>query len=113
MRHTIVRDGIVAGILGASAVALWFLVLDLIFRHALATPEALGRGLLRILGRHDYLAVDSWIRKKFRSLHRGPARATDGAIARRYARYGRYKGLALWLEMTGDWHEPITPSLRS
>jgi hypothetical protein len=50
MRHTIARDGIVAGILGASAVALWFLVLDIINRHAFATPEALGRGLLRILG---------------------------------------------------------------
>ena len=50
MRHTIARDGIVAGILGASAVALWFLGLDIIFRHAFATPEALGRGLLRILG---------------------------------------------------------------
>jgi hypothetical protein len=50
MRHTIARDGIVAGILGATAVALWFLGLDLIYRHAFATPEALGRGLLRILG---------------------------------------------------------------
>ena len=50
MRHSIVRDGIVAGVLGASAVALWFLGLDIIFRHAFATPEALGRGLLRILG---------------------------------------------------------------
>ena len=50
MRHSIVRDGIVAGILGATAVALWFLGLDIIFRHAFATPEALGRGLLRILG---------------------------------------------------------------
>jgi hypothetical protein len=50
MRHTIARDGIVAGILGATAVALWFLGLDIIYRHAFATPEALGRGLLRILG---------------------------------------------------------------
>ena len=50
MRHTIARDGIVAGILGATAVALWFLGLDVIYRHAFATPEALGRGLLRILG---------------------------------------------------------------
>jgi hypothetical protein len=50
MRHTIARDGIVAGILGATAVALWFLGLEVIYRHAFATPEALGRGLLRILG---------------------------------------------------------------
>jgi hypothetical protein len=50
MRHSIARDGIVAGILGATAVALWFLGLDMLYRHPLATPEALGRGLLRILG---------------------------------------------------------------
>jgi hypothetical protein len=50
MRHTIARDGIVAGFLGATAVALWFLGLDTIYRHPFATPEALGRGLLRILG---------------------------------------------------------------
>jgi hypothetical protein len=29
----------------------------------------------------------------------------DRAIARRYARYGEFQGLALWLEMTRDWHE--------
>lgn len=50
MRHTIARDGIVAGVLGATAVAIWFLLLDIMYRHAFATPEALGRGLLRILG---------------------------------------------------------------
>ena len=50
MRHTIVRDGVVAGILGATAVALWFLALDMIYSHAFATPAALGRGLLGILG---------------------------------------------------------------
>jgi hypothetical protein len=50
MRHTIVRDGVVAGILGASAVALWFLGLDTIRGHPFATPAALGRGLVGILG---------------------------------------------------------------
>jgi hypothetical protein len=50
MRHTIVRDGIVAGILGATAVALWFLGVDMIYSHPFATPAALGRGLLGILG---------------------------------------------------------------
>jgi hypothetical protein len=50
MRHTIARDGIVAGILGATAVALWFLGVDMIYSHPFATPAALGRGLLGILG---------------------------------------------------------------
>jgi 3-methyladenine DNA glycosylase/8-oxoguanine DNA glycosylase len=63
-----------------------------------------SEGLLRVLGRHDFLAVDSWIRQKYRKLHRGPAKSTDKSIARRYARFGEYRGLALWLDMTDDWH---------
>lgn len=50
MRHSLVRDGVVAGVLGATAVAVWFLGVDLIYSHALATPEALGRGVLRLFG---------------------------------------------------------------
>jgi N-glycosylase/DNA lyase len=64
-----------------------------------------SEGLLRILGRHDFLALDSWIRQKYRRLYPGPAKSTDRAIARRYARYGSNRGLALWLDMTRDWHE--------
>jgi hypothetical protein len=40
----------VAGILGATAVAVWFLIMDIIYSHAFATPTALGRGLLRLFG---------------------------------------------------------------
>ena len=50
MRHSIVRDGIVAGVLGATAVAVWFLGVDMVYAHAFSTPEALGRGLLRLFG---------------------------------------------------------------
>ena len=62
---------------------------------------------MRILGRHDFLAIDSWVRKKYRQLHRGPAKTVDRAIARSYARYGDLRGLALWLEITVDWHEGV------
>ena len=50
MRHKIARDVIVAGVLGATAVAVWFLGVDMIYAHAFATPTALGRGLLRVFG---------------------------------------------------------------
>jgi 3-methyladenine DNA glycosylase/8-oxoguanine DNA glycosylase len=63
-----------------------------------------AEGLLRILGRHDFLALDSWTRQKYRQLHPGPILSTDRAIARRYARFGSFRGLALWLELTEDWH---------
>ena len=50
MCHMIARNGIVAGVLGATAVALCFLGVDMIYSHPFATPPALGRGLLGILG---------------------------------------------------------------
>ncbi|MDQ2980272.1 MAG: Fe-S cluster assembly protein HesB [Acidobacteriota bacterium] len=64
-----------------------------------------AEGLLRILGRHDFLALDSWVRQKYRQLHPGPVKKTDASIARRYARFGEHRGLALWLELTREWHE--------
>ncbi len=50
MRHSIARDGIVAGVLGATAVALWFLGVDMIYATPFTTPAGLGRGLLRLFG---------------------------------------------------------------
>jgi hypothetical protein len=42
----VVRDGIVIGLGGASAVAIWFLVLDTLRGQPLFTPSALGAALL-------------------------------------------------------------------
>ncbi|MEO7085617.1 MAG: hypothetical protein ABI442_01295, partial [Gemmatimonadaceae bacterium] len=50
MRHTILRDGVVAGLLGAASVALWFFCVDLFVGHPFQTPFVLGRGLLGIIG---------------------------------------------------------------
>jgi 3-methyladenine DNA glycosylase/8-oxoguanine DNA glycosylase len=72
-----------------------------------------AEGLLRILGRHDFLAIDSWVRQEYRRRYRGPAHTTDRAIARRYARYGAHRGLALWLDMTSHWHETPNSELES
>lgn len=49
-RHSLLRDAIISGVLGASGVALWFLGLDLATGQAFATPAALGRALLGIFG---------------------------------------------------------------
>ena len=60
--------------------------------------------LLRLLGRHDHLALDSWTRAKLARL-RGRRRVpTDRALRRWYAPYGAWAGLAMWLEVTADWH---------
>jgi 3-methyladenine DNA glycosylase/8-oxoguanine DNA glycosylase len=81
-------------------------------RDAILSEHGFGpyasEGLLRILGRHDFLAIDSWVRQEYRRRYTGPRRTTDRAIARRYARYGAHRGLALWLDMTSHWHETPT-----
>jgi N-glycosylase/DNA lyase len=69
-----------------------------------------SEGLLRILGRHDFFALDSWTRQQFRRIYPGRARTTDRAIARRYGRFGAHRGLALWLDMTRGWHEENPPT---
>jgi hypothetical protein len=45
--HRTLRHGFTAGIIGALAVAVWFLVVDSLFREPLYTPAALGTLLLR------------------------------------------------------------------
>jgi 3-methyladenine DNA glycosylase/8-oxoguanine DNA glycosylase len=60
--------------------------------------------LLRLLGRHGHLALDSWTRAKLARL-RGKRRVPgDRTLRRWYARYGDWAGLAMWLEVTADWH---------
>ncbi len=78
-------------------------------RAAIVAEHGFGpyaaEGLMRILGRHDFFALDSWTRQQYRRRYPGPARSTDRSIARRYARFGAHRGLALWLQMTEGWHE--------
>ncbi len=50
-RHSSIREGIIAGVLGATTIAVWFLIVDVIAGHALYTPDLLGRGLISILGK--------------------------------------------------------------
>lgn len=44
---TVLREGVIAGLIGAVVVALWFLVLDWIQGDPLRTPELLGSALLQ------------------------------------------------------------------
>jgi hypothetical protein len=40
--HRVIREGLIAGLIGAGVVAVWFLVIDLIQGRMLFTPAALG-----------------------------------------------------------------------
>src|SRR5262245_66113922 len=46
MDRQLTRAGILAGLIGATVVALWFLVVDAIAGRAFSTPIALGTSLL-------------------------------------------------------------------
>ena len=67
-------------------------------------PYGAGQAL-RLLGRYDDLALDSWCRAKLARLGRRAKPPSDETIRRRYARFGEYRGLALWMDLTADWHE--------
>jgi N-glycosylase/DNA lyase len=67
-------------------------------------PYAAGN-LLKLVGRYDYLGLDSWVRKQYALLHTRGRQVKDTTIERRYARFGRWRGLLFWLEMTRDWHD--------
>jgi hypothetical protein len=48
--HNTIREGIYAGLLSATTIAVWLFIVDSIGRHAFFTPDVLGSGLLRFLG---------------------------------------------------------------
>jgi hypothetical protein len=47
---SIMREGLIAGFIGAMTVAVWFLIVDIISVRAFYTPNMLGAGLLSVLG---------------------------------------------------------------
>jgi 3-methyladenine DNA glycosylase/8-oxoguanine DNA glycosylase len=67
-------------------------------------PYAVGHAL-RGLGRYDDLALDSWCRAKMRDMLGRKEPPKDSWFERRYRGFGRFAGLALWMDLTADWHE--------
>ena len=64
-----------------------------------------AENLLKLVGRYDVLALDSWVRSQYARLHNRGRAAADQKIARHYARFQTWRGLALWCDMTKDWLE--------
>ena len=48
--HNSWREGIIAGFIGATALAVWFFIVDMLAGHPLYTPTILGQGLFSVLG---------------------------------------------------------------
>jgi N-glycosylase/DNA lyase len=72
-------------------------------RRVKGVGEYAADNLLKLLGRYDCLALDSWVRATFSRLHNKGRTADDRKIARHYARFREWRGLALWCDMTRDW----------
>jgi hypothetical protein len=62
-----------------------------------------AENLLKLVGRYDGLALDSWTRAKFATTRNNSRAATDRKIARFYGRFDTWRGLALWCDLTKDW----------
>jgi N-glycosylase/DNA lyase len=62
-----------------------------------------AENLLKLLGRYDGLALDSWTRAKFFKVRNSGRKANDKKIERYYSRFKEWRGLALWCDVTQDW----------
>ena len=71
-------------------------------------PYAAGN-ILKLLGRYDYLGIDSWCRKEFFKIHRNGKKASDRVIERYYEPFGKWKGLFFWLDVTKHWYDKKIP----
>jgi len=65
-----------------------------------------AENLLKLIGRYDGLALDSWTRAQFARARNHGRTASDKKISRFYSRFNSWRGLALWCDMTRHWLDP-------
>lgn len=81
---------------------------EVVRKEILAIPGAgpyVADNLLRYLGRHDYLGLDSWARGKLKELWKMKSNPADKTIQSKYQKHGKYRGLVLWCDLTRDWFD--------
>ncbi len=60
--------------------------------------------LLKLVGRCDGgLALDSWLRSQFYKKHNAGEKCADKQIENFYEKFGAWRGLAIWCDMTERW----------
>ena len=80
MPAEIVGDGMMAGVIGASAIALFFLLVDTVRREALFTPSVMASALLRGTAPSDAEGVDLSMVAAYSVIH-GAAFVAVGIVA--------------------------------
>ncbi|MGI8787625.1 MAG: DNA-3-methyladenine glycosylase family protein [Pyrinomonadaceae bacterium] len=59
-----------------------------------------AENLLKLVGRYDGLALDSWLRAQFYKKHNGETICADKEIENFYESFGIWRGLVIWCDMS-------------
>ncbi|MGH9819010.1 MAG: DNA-3-methyladenine glycosylase family protein [Pyrinomonadaceae bacterium] len=62
-----------------------------------------AENLLKLIGRYDGLALDSFLRGEFYKKHNRQKACPDKKIEKHYKKFGDWRGLAIWCDMTERW----------
>ncbi len=85
---------------------------EILFKNLISIKgigEYSAAGILKLLGRYDYLGLDSWVRSKYYELYHQGRKVSDTTIERNYRQYGKWRGLFFWMEMTKEWYAKESP----
>ncbi|MCO6510841.1 MAG: hypothetical protein J5I65_08610 [Aridibacter famidurans] len=61
-----------------------------------------AESVLKLLGRYDTLALDSFLRSEFYKRHNDGEKCPDSVIEKHYEPFGEWKGLVMWFDMCGE-----------
>lgn len=64
-----------------------------------------AENLLKLVGNSEGLALDSWVRAQFYKKHNNETVCDDKEIVKFYERFGNWRGLAVWCDMTERWFD--------
>ena len=64
-----------------------------------------AENLLKLVGRYDGLALDSFLRSQFYKKHNREKVCADKKIEDFYKKFGNWRGLAIWCDMTERWFD--------
>jgi 3-methyladenine DNA glycosylase/8-oxoguanine DNA glycosylase len=64
--------------------------------------EYAADNLLKLVGHYDGLALDSFLRSQFYLTHRKAKKCSDKIIEKHYKRFGKWRGLVMWCDMTKE-----------
>ncbi len=99
LQYPLARRGLAVGVAGAGAVAVWFLLLDVLTRHPFYTPAALGSALLLGVTNPAQVHVTPAIVAAYSALHLVVFIAVGTALAAVAAGLARAPGRALLVLM--------------